>query len=127
LPSLADRTGLTGSGVIRMAIGAGLLARPTALPKALGVDSVTARKVGWLGAMVGARDVAIGAGLVHAARRRTDPRPWLMAALAADAADCLAFTVALVRRDVRPAGGATCVVAAGSGVAMGLRTLSELD
>jgi hypothetical protein len=126
LPRLSSRAGLTGSGLIRVAIGTSLLLRPSTLPKALGVDSATAARVGWLSPMVGARDVALGAGLVHAARRDRNPRPWLVAAAFADAVDALAFGSALVRGHVRRAAGVVCTGAALSGVGIQLATLDEL-
>jgi hypothetical protein len=110
-----------------MGVGAALLARPTTLPKALGVDSVTARKVGWLSPMVGARDLALGAGLVQAARRGSDPRPWLLAAVFADAVDALAFGSATRQGQVGVPGGVVCTGVALGGVLGGLASLRELQ
>ena len=74
-----SRRRLAAAGWLRVAIGAGLASRPTALPRALGVDSATAARIGWLGTMLGVRDAALGAGLVHALRTRRSPQPWLLA------------------------------------------------
>jgi len=103
-------TGLLGAGFLRIGLGASLLARPAGLATALGVDSATASRVAWAGSMVGARDVALGAGLVHAVRRGHDPRPWLLAQAASDAVDALAFSGAVARGHARP--GKTGAIAA---------------
>ncbi len=97
------RSGLVGAGIFRMGLGATLVARPTNLATTVGVDSVTAARVSWLGSMVGVRDIALGWGLVHAARRGEDARPWLLAQAAADAMDAAAFTAAVVRGHAKPA------------------------
>ena len=107
---------LAAAGWLRIAVGGALLDRPAMLPKAVGVDSATARKVGWLGSMVGVRDVALGAGLLHAVHRRADPRPWLVAQAVADAVDALAFATAVARGHAAPltGGGAAGVAALAS-------------
>lgn len=127
MPRLSTPEGLTGTGALRIAIGAALLTRPTTLPKALGVDSATAERVKWLSPMLGARDLALGAGLVHAARRGRDPRPWLLAAAFSDAVDALAFAGALRRGHVSRLGGGVCAAAAMGGVSVHVATLRELD
>lgn len=127
MPRLSSRAGLTGSGALRMGVGAVLLARPAMLPKALGVDSVTAAKVSWLSPMIGARDLAIGAGLVQAARRGADPVPWLLAAVLADAVDALAFSGAVRKGHAGPAGGLLSTGAAVGGVVTSVATLRELS
>lgn len=95
-------TGLLGAGLLRIGLGASLLARPAGLATTLGVDSATAARVGWAGSMVGVRDVALGAGLVHAVRRGHDPRPWLLAQATSDAVDAFAFAGAVARGHARP-------------------------
>ena len=127
MPRLHDRSGLTATGMLRVGVGAALLARPATLPKALGVDSVTARQVRWLSAMLGARDLALGAGLVHAARTKRDPRPWLLAAAFSDAVDALAFGRAALRGDVGAAAGLLCFGAAATGVVAETASLRALQ
>jgi hypothetical protein len=112
---------LAAAGLLRVGVGLGLLARPSVLPQAMGVDSSTAARIGWLVQMAGARDAAIGAGLVHAARTRRDPVPWVLAGAVCDAVDAVAFALAAARGRVRPALGAA---AAASGVA---GAVSHLD
>jgi len=97
------RSGLVSAGVFRMGLGATLVVRPANLAKTVGVDSATAAKVSWLGSMVGVRDIALGWGLVHAARRGDDARPWLLAQAVSDAVDAAAFTAAVAKGNARPA------------------------
>lgn len=108
---------LRAAGATRAGIGATLLLRPAALPRALGVDSATAAKIRWLGVMLGVRDAALGAGLVDAVRRRQDPRAWLLAAAVCDAVDALAMSGAAVRGDARPASAGVVAVFAAAGAA----------
>ncbi|HVE64899.1 MAG TPA: hypothetical protein VNB94_14000 [Mycobacteriales bacterium] len=114
-------SGLVGAGLFRVALGTSLVVRPAGLAKTVGVDSATASKVGWLGSMVGVRDIALGWGLVHAARRDADPRPWLLAQAASDAVDAAAFTAAVVRGQAKP----TKTLAIAAFAVLG--TLSELQ
>ena len=108
---------LAAAGLLRVGVGLGLLARPAALPRTMGVDSATAAKISWLGAMAGARDAALGAGLVHAVRTKRDPLPWLLAGAACDAVDALAFALAVGRGQVRAVmGGGAALSAAASAV-----------
>ena len=110
-----------------MGIGAGLMARPSTLPRALGVDAGTARQVGWATSMVGARDLAIGAGLLMAVRRRSDPRPWLAAAAFSDAADAVAFSSAVARGRANALSGLGSAAVAVLGVVAGARAYRELS
>ena len=123
---LSSRPALAGAGLLRAGIGAALMARPAALPKAMGVDAVTARQVGWVTAMVGARDLALGVGLVAAVRRRSDPRPWLAAAAFSDAVDAVAFSAALARGRANPVVGAGSAGIALLGAVSGVRALRAL-
>jgi hypothetical protein len=95
-----------------------MLARPLLLPRPLGIDTVTARRVDWLVQMAGARDIALGAGAL-AARQNGGWRTFTAAALASDVADALVLTQAVRRRQIgRIVGGLTAlsaVVAAAAG------------
>ncbi len=95
-------SGLTAAGAVRVGLGAVLLARPALLATSVGVDSATASRVAWTGGMVGIRDAALGAGLMHAVRRGHDPRPWLVAQAASDGVDAVAFGGAAARGHARP-------------------------
>lgn len=103
----------------RVALGIGMLARPELLPKLLGVDSGTAARMSWLGRMFGAREIALGAGLLTA--RAESEREWLLGSAFSDAVDAVAFAEATRRGVVRRAlGGAfvlTAATAAGTEVA----------
>jgi len=104
-----------------MALGTTLVVRPANLAKTVGVDSSTASKVSWLGSMVGVRDIALGWGLVHAARHGEDARPWLLAQAASDAVDAAAFAAAVARGQAKPV--KTLAIAAFAA----LGTMSELQ
>jgi hypothetical protein len=93
----------------RAVLGTGLIAAPGLVSRVWLREATTATKV--LGAGFGARDVALGAGLLHALDRGTDPRPWLLAGAAGDVAD-LAGTL-LARRSLSVLGVSIAAVAAG--------------
>jgi hypothetical protein len=103
------------SAVGRVGVGIGLLARPRLLTRAwIGAD---ADRVGAqvLTRALGVRDLVIGAGTLAASG--ADRRPWLVAALVADATD---LTVTLAAGRALPVRGRVLVsLAAGGGVAMG--------
>jgi peptide-methionine (R)-S-oxide reductase len=112
------RVGLVAA--IRCAIGIGALARPSSAVRASGVDRVTAERVAWLGQLVGARDLALGVGLLRALARREDTRDWVRAGVFADAVDALALGTAAARGAISPLAGAAAVAAAVSGVLAGV-------
>ena len=101
----------------RAAVGTTMLARPTLLPRALGVDSASAARMAWTTRMLGAREVAIGLG-AWAALRTGDARSarlWLLAGVLSDGVDALALGAASARGDVRRVpGSAVALVAAGA-------------
>jgi len=104
----------------RVAAGVGFLARPDLFPKMLGVDSGTAARMSWLGRMFGAREVALGAGLLLAGRSPEAARPWLLGGVVADAVDAVALGAAVrsgvVRAPVGLAFAAMGAAATGTGV-----------
>ena len=102
----------TGLAVGRTAVGLALLARPTALPAALGVDRETRERMSWAVQMLGAREVALGLGALTA---RTGRRSWLAGGLLSDAMDAVAITAAVRQGRIgAAAGGAVAAVAAGA-------------
>lgn len=112
--------GRTGAGVV-------MVAAPRALPTAMGVDSATSARVGWVVQMLGAREVALGLGTLAALRSpdRAASRVWLAAGVLSDAVDALAVGAALGRGRVgKAAGGLTVAVAAGA-VAIGAHALKQ--
>jgi hypothetical protein len=101
----------------RIALGTGLTIAPGLVARSwIGSDATrTGAKV--LSAGFGARDVAIGAGLLHALDNGGDPRPWLVVGAAGDLADMLATLAA--RRSL-PFGriGVAAVAASGAGLSL---------
>jgi hypothetical protein len=104
----------------RIALGVAVLARPETLVRAYRVDAATARRVSWLVRMLGARDLALGVGTLHALTRGGQPRPWLALAALADAVDAAALTMAVRRQQVAVAPGVLSVGAAAGSVAVHL-------
>ena len=110
-------------GAVRVGLGAAMLARPLLLPRPLGIDGVTASRVDWLVRMAGARDVALGAGTLAAAKTGGQ-RTWVAAALASDVADAVVLTHAVRRGRIgRIMGGAAALSAVGA-AALGVVALA---
>lgn len=96
----------------RVGVGVALTLRPTLLPRVLGVDSTTARRVAWLSRMAGARDLALGVGHLHAAAAGEPTARWVIAGAACDTADAVALLGAVRRGHVRRSTGVLAGVAA---------------
>ena len=112
-PTLPDATATARQLALgRIAVAAGCLAAPVPALRALGADTATAQRVGWLTRMMAVRDGALGAGALAAGRRGGDPRPWLLAGAVADAVDAVAFAGAL--KQGRLKGAAPTVVVPGA-------------
>jgi hypothetical protein len=124
---MRPRALLTTLALGRLAIGAGLTAKPDG---PLGA--------GWVGAAessrptsamlfraVGARDMALALGTLAALRQGSRLRPWLLAATLADVADLLATFAA--GRAVPLQGKATIVAFAGGAIAGQLSLVQALD
>ncbi|HEV7203692.1 MAG TPA: hypothetical protein VGN18_03735 [Jatrophihabitans sp.] len=102
LPTLPPR--LTGADPEAMArqfsagrtlIAASMLAAPVPAARLLGLDSATAKRVGWLTRMMAVRDGALGVGGLDALRRDGDARPWLLGGAVSDAVDAAVIAGAL--------------------------------
>jgi hypothetical protein len=109
----------------RVALGGGLAVAPATVAGAW-VGAPVDRPGGRvLAVAMGARDVGIGLGMLSAVRRRRGARPWVRAAMLADAADLVAT---LRARDQLPplAVPAVAAMAAGS-VALGAWLQLALD
>ena len=78
----------TSLATVRTGIGAVMLLAPQLLSQVLGVDAASRARTSWLVQMVGAREVAMGAGLLAADRSGT-ARAWALAGAASDLADGL--------------------------------------
>lgn len=88
------------TGMFRVVAGTALLARPELLAQLLGVDSVTARRVAWLGRLLAGRETALGLGTLHAVGTRRPPRPWLLAQALSDTTDAAALLLAARARQI---------------------------
>ena len=111
----------------RAAVGVSMLARPTLLPRLLGVDSATATRMAWSSQMLGAREVALGLGTWTALRQQNAraARLWLMAGLLSDGVDALAVGAAAAGGRLNRLAGAGVVAVAGGAVAAQVAALSE--
>jgi hypothetical protein len=125
LPYRGSRLGAS-LGAVRVGLGTVMLVRPLLVPRPLGVDSVTARRVDWLVRMTGARDLALGAGTL-AATRTGGLRTWLLAALASDAADAVILTDAIRRGRIGRIMGGGAALSAIAAVAAGAVALATQD
>jgi hypothetical protein len=107
----------------RVALGAALILAPKLVlrPWIGEVGNTTGGRV--LGAGFGARDLAMGAGTIHALRNGGPVRPWLLASALVDAVDFGATFAA--RRSLPRTATATCVLAA-TGTVASLWTARQL-
>ncbi|MHB8341002.1 MAG: hypothetical protein ACYDB7_07480 [Mycobacteriales bacterium] len=109
----------------RVVLGGAMFGKPGLLTRPMGVDAATAKQVAWAPRMAGSRDLLLGLGLLDAARRGADRRPWLLFAALADAGDVLAFGKAVRDRQVnRPVGVLALVTAAAAVLASVLALLA---
>jgi hypothetical protein len=109
----------------RVAIGAAAVAAPGMWARAWIGDDGRRRSVGALAVGLGARDAAIGLGVVRAVGEGHGARPWLAAGVVGDAADLVAT---LRRRDELPAAAVVGVsLLAGGSIAAGAWLARELD
>jgi hypothetical protein len=117
------RTASIAFALGRIAFGAGLLAAPGRV--ASGWLTADARRPGTQVAVrgLGARDIALAAGLAASARAGTATRPWLVACMACDAAD-----IASTLTSPLPARARWGTVAlAGTAAAIGAALLGSVD
>ena len=118
------RTASIAFALGRIAFGVGLLAAPDRV--AAGWLAADARRPGTQVAVrgLGARDVALAAGLAVSARAGGAVRPWLVACMACDAAD-IASTLAATALPSRARWGT--VALAGSAAAIGAALIGSVD
>ena len=109
----------------RVALGAGLVVAP-GLVAGTWVGAPADRPGGQVIAIaMGARDVGLGLGMFHAAGRPRGVRPWLRAAILADAADLVATVRA--RDDLPPFAVPLVAGMAAGSVALGAWLHTALD
>jgi hypothetical protein len=114
----------------RVVAGVGMLARPALLGAPLGVDRVSVERTGWAVRMLGAREVALGAGTLVALRRSRGgddraARLWLAAGLLADAVDAVAVAGAVGKGTLRPVPGGAVVAVATTAAAVQAAALAQ--
>ena len=114
---LASRGSLQGTGLIRVLVGGALVAQPERSLRAMGLAAPTDTQAAHIARMVGTRDALLGAGLIHAARRGSDPMPWLLTSLVADLSDLVVFVDARRRSVIGTKPAVLSALAAASGVA----------
>jgi hypothetical protein len=109
----------------RLVLGAGLTVAPALVAGRWVGGAADTRDGQVLAVGLGARDVAIALGTLHALRTRRGAHAWLRAGIVADAADLVAT---LRARDDLPALAAPAVAAsAGGSVLLGAYLQSALD
>ena len=109
-------TGPASLALVRTGAGAVMLAAPRALPGVLGVPAAVSGHTAWVVQMLGAREVALGVGVL-AARGSEGARAWALAGAACDVVDALAAGAAVRRGVVTRSWGsavAASALAAGS-------------
>ena len=124
---MRSRALLTSLALGRLAVGAGLTAKPAGPLGAGWVGGEESRRPtnALLFRAVGARDMALALGTLAAFREGSRLRPWLLAATLADAADLVATLTA--GRAVPLQGKATIAAVAGGAIAGQLALLRALD
>ena len=114
-------TAPTSLATVRTGIGTGMLLAPQLLPQVLGVDAAARSGTTWLVRMLGAREVAMGAGVLTA-DRSGGARAWALAGSACDGVDALAIGAAVRRGAVSRTWGSAVAVSA---LAAGLTGLAR--
>ena len=117
---------VTWLGALRCLIGLVMLADPTRLARTLDVDHPPSGEPGWPAQMIGAREIAIGAGGLLAVRRREHVNLWCSAALLADATDVVAVATGIARHRVKRLAGGLFVAFAVAGVAADVTVIRHL-
>ncbi len=88
----------------RVAVGAGAYLAPNLSGRLFGLDPDGNPQASYLGRLFGARDVALGAGVLRSTRKQKDA--WVAAGMACDVADVGAGALAGIRGTLPPAAAA---------------------
>jgi hypothetical protein len=127
LAALAQRAGarpyLGLFAAARCGLGVAALARPAPALRATGIDRVTAERTAWTARLVGGRDLALGAGLLHALAHRQPTDGWVWAGLIADTIDTAVLTTATAQRKLSPATGTLAALLSAGAAAAALPVL----
>lgn len=102
---------------VRVALGAGMLARPALLPTVTGEGPEVADRLRWLVRMLGGREVALGLGALAS----RGGRGWVAAGLLSDAGDTVALVLAARDGSLSPV-----LAAAGTATSFGAVTVGVL-
>ena len=87
---------LTGAlGIVSIGFGGAAIVAPRWFGRLFGLEAVERPQVGSVIRAVGARDVAVGYGLVSSATSGRPVAPWLLARLICDGVDAVACTLAI--------------------------------
>ena len=128
LRRLTDALSGERMALIRCAAGGVLLARPRTMAQALGADPALVESADWVARMFGARELALGLGVLAAAREGDSSRArlWFAAGALSDAVDTYAMTTAMRRGQLGRTGwtraaAATCTAGAVVAVAVQIR------
>lgn len=120
MPAIAAADLARQVALVRVALGAALLAAPVPAARSLGLDSGTARRTSWLLRMTAARDAVLGAGALTALSGGGDAARWLAAGAASDLADALVVADAMRAGRLGGVRGALVLAASAGGAAAGV-------
>lgn len=112
-----------GTGIGRLAIGAGFLAAPVLSTRVLGLDTATAKRITFLARMAAVRDITLGVGTLTAG---PDAGRWLAAGAVCDLVDAVVIVAAVRKRTLRGALAAGIAVGAVASAVVGLRAAAAL-
>jgi Domain of unknown function (DUF4267) len=109
--------------ISRIAVGAGTWLTPNLSGRMFGLDPEGNPQLPYVGRLFGARDVALGAGVLRSSRKQKDA--WLTAGLACDVADVAAGAIAGARGTLPPAAAALVTATAAGFAAFGYWLLQQ--
>jgi hypothetical protein len=109
--------------ISRIAVGTGAWVTPNLSGRMFGLDPEGNPQLSYIGRLFGARDVALGAGVLRSSRKQKDA--WLTAGLACDVADVAAGTIAGARGTLPPAAAALVTATAAGFAVLGYWLLQQ--
>lgn len=113
LPSSLLRPRSVAAG--RAALGVSMIVRPALVPGLVGVSPAASVETAWVVQMLGAREVALGVGLLA-----QGGRVWTLAGVLCDTVDAAALVLAVRAGAVQRTGGGAIVAVAGMAALGGL-------
>jgi hypothetical protein len=109
--------------ISRIAVGAGTWLTPNLSGRLFGLDPEGNPQLPYVGRLFGARDVALGAGVLRSTKKHKDA--WLIAGLACDVADVAAGALAGARGQLPPSAAVMVTATAGAFAAFGYWLLQQ--